>query len=371
MRHILICVALAMLWAPALAQQPNQPLASQTINGQQGPPFPVLNVPVPLGVPSTGVLGGQPSAPFMTFIDSDVAASGTTVLVNQVFDLGLTTQILFDGTVDPTYTLDGTGAFLYSFQADPPSTVGHTRGVQSGIVSPSAPAGALLTAASQLVVAPGLTSMFLTLGDDTCQNISLTPFGLTLPFYTGNFTSFFVCANGFVSFNTSTNDFSSTPSEMLQQMPRIAMFWLDLAPQNGGNIEVQIDESLPIPVCRVIFTNVPEFGSGPSHNFSLDIDILGNITIVHTAFNPAPPTFTVLTGISPGTNLSTTTTMVDIYPGLSTAPLAGATNQAIFEWFGTASSPFWTLGSPNPYDLTGRTMTATYIGSGQYFATSF
>ena len=170
MRHILICVALAMLWAPALAQQPNQPLASQTINGQQGPPFPVLNVPVPLGVPSTGVLGGQPSAPFMTFIDSDVAASGTTVLVNQVFDLGLTTQILFDGTVDPTYTLDGTGAFLYSFQADPPRTVGHTRGVQSGIVSPSAPAGALLTAASQLVVAPGLTSMFLTF---TCSVLGL------------------------------------------------------------------------------------------------------------------------------------------------------------------------------------------------------
>lgn len=370
MRLISISVALALLWIPAFAQQPNQPNASQTINGQQGPPYPIPNVPVPLGVQSNGVLGGQPNAPFMTFIDGDVASSGTTVLVNQIFDLGLTVQVMWDGTVDPAFTLDGTGAWNYAFQADPPASLGNTLGVQTGIISPSAPAGALLTAASQLVVSPGITSTFLVLGDDASQQMSLSSYGFTLPYYGSNYSSFYVCANGFVSFNSTTTDFTSTPTEMLSQMPRISMFWCDLSPNNGGNIEVQVDESSPIQVVRVIFTNVPEFGAGPSHNFDMDIDVLGNINIRSGAFNPAPPTFTVLTGISPGGNQSPTTAMQDIFPSLSTTPFLGQTNEACFEWFGTTAATYWTLPTSNPYDLTGRTMTATYLGASQYFVTS-
>ena len=371
MRQISILVVVAMLALPAFAQQPNQGNASQTVNGQQGPPFPILNVPVPLGVPSTGTLSGLPNAPFMTFIANDVAQSGTQVLGNQVFDLDLTTQILLDGTTNPAFTLDSTGTFAFGFQADPPSTLGSTLGVQSGLVVPSAPAGALLTAASQLVISAGITSTFLTLGDDSTQNISLANYPFQLPFYGVNHNSFWVSANGYVSFGSANSDFTSSPSEMLGQMPRIAMMWLDLAPQNGGTIEVQIDESTPIQVVRVIFTNVREFGVGPSHTFNMNIDVLGNINLVSTPFNPAPPQFTCMTGISPGGNLSTVTAQQDIYPGLASAPLAGAANQACFEWFGLTSATYYTLPTSNPYDLTGRTMAATYIGGSQYFVTSF
>lgn len=373
-RSCIVCLCLVLLGGVTFAQQPNVPNASQTVNGQNGPPYPITGVGVPMGVPSIGLLQGLPNAGFVTFEAAGLAANGTTVLGNQVFDLDWnTTTILFDGITTPQlYTLDGAGQFQIQFQADPPGvSLGYQRAWQSGIIDPTAPMGASMTAATEIQVVPGITTIPGPTGDDSSVTVDLNPFGFTLPFYTNSYTNFHVASNGFVSFNTTTTDFTSTPTEMLGQMPRISMFWCDLSPNQGGSITIQIDESTPVQVVRVFFNNVPEFGAGPNHTFDMNIDVLGNININSSAFNPPPPTFTTLTGISPGGNQSQLTTAVDIYPGLAGSPLSGNVNDAVFEWFGTSNAQYWTGTGSNPYDLTGRTFSATYLGPGQYFCTSF
>ncbi|NRA95013.1 MAG: hypothetical protein HRU14_02270 [Planctomycetes bacterium] len=373
-RAFIVCLCLGLLGGVALAQQPNNTNATQMINGQNGPPFPITGVAVPLGVPSLGLLQGLPNANFVTFVSHTLAPGGWTVLGNQLFDLdAATTSILFDGLAFPSiYKLDGTGQFQAQFQADSPGvTVGFHRALQTGLVDPTAPAGASLTAATEFQIVPGITTFPGPTGDDSSVTVTLTPFGFSLPFYNNSYSQFYVASNGFVSFNTTTTDFTSTPTEMLSQMPRIAMFWCDLSPNQGGNISIQVDESTPIQVVRVIFNNVAEFGAGPSHTFDMDIDILGNININSSAFNPPTPTFAMLTGISPGANQSAVTTAVDIYPTLSGAPISTANNDAVFEWFGTSAAQYWTGGASNPYDLTGRTFSAIAIAPGQYFCTSF
>ena len=372
-RAFIVCLCTALLGGGGFAQQPNGPNATQTINGQSGPPYPITNAPVPLGVPSLGLLQGLPNAPFVTFEAAGLAPSGWTVLGNQLFDLDwATTTILVDGISSPAYTLDGTGQFQVPFQADAPGApLGATRAFQTGIIDPTAPAGASLTAATEIQIVPGITTIAGPVGDDTSVLVTLTPFGFTLPFYNNTYSQFNVASNGFVSFNSTTTDFTSTPTEMLSQMPRISLFWCDLSPNTGGLISIQVDESTPIQVVRVIYDNVPEFGAGPNHTFSMDIDVLGNINIISSAFNPPPPTFAVLTGISPGGNQSGVTSCMDIFPTLSGAPFVGATNDAVFEWFGTSAATYYTAAAANPYDLTGRTFSATNIGAGQYFCTSY
>ena len=367
-------LSLLVLVAVGVAQQPNQFNASQTVNGQTGAPYPITGVGVPMGVPSSGIIAGLPIAQFVTFEAGGLAPQGYSVLGNQLFDLdGATTSIMFDGLSEPgTYVLDGTGQFQMQFQADPPGVaVGSQRAWQSGVVDPTSAMGASMTAASEIVVVPGITTFAGPMTDDGSVNISLAPFNFGLPFYTSTYSDFFVSANGFLSFTTTTTDFTSTPTEMLTQMPRIALFWCDLSPNQGGMISIQVDESTPIQVVRVIYDNVPEFGAGPNHTVDMSIDVLGNIQINSSAFNPPAPTFTMLTGISPGGNLSPTPGWLDIYPTLSGTPLTSAVDEAIFEWFGTSAAAYWTGGSSNPYDLTGRSLSATAIGGGQYYATSF
>ncbi len=366
--------ALLILGAVGAAQQPNQFNASQSVNGQTSPPYPITGVGVPMGVPSIGVIQGLPNAPFVTFEAAVVASQGYPVLAGQLFDLqGASTTIMFDGITAPSlYSLDGTGQFQIQFQADPPGVnVGTTRAWQSGVVDPAAAMGASMTAATEIVVVPGITTFPGPVTDDGSVNISLVPFGFTLPFYTGTYSDFFVSSNGFVSFNTTTTDFTSTPTEMLTQMPRISMFWCDLSPNQGGSISIEVDESTPIQTVRVLFNNVPEFGVGPNHTFDMSIDVLGNVLINSSAFNPPAPTFTMLAGISPGASLSPTPGGVDIFPGLAGTPLTGMVNEAVFEWFGTTNAQYWTPTTSNPYDLTGRSLSATYIASGQYYATSY
>ena len=78
-RAFIVCLCLGLLGGVALAQQPNNTNATQMINGQNGPPFPITGVAVPLGVPSLGLLQGLPNANFVTFVSHTLAPGGWTV----------------------------------------------------------------------------------------------------------------------------------------------------------------------------------------------------------------------------------------------------------------------------------------------------
>jgi len=364
-------VFVALLCASfAVGQQPNSTGASQFLNGLVGPPWPVQQVALPVGVPVPFSLQGAPNATFITFASQSVVTSGGfPVLGGQLVDIDLATLVtLFDGTTNPAFRLDGTGAWQVVATPDANvSSVGQVLGVQTLIEDPGNIAGATLTAAHEGVISPGITVVPLSLGDDSSVLFSLTPYGFQVPFYQSSYSDFYVASNGMVCFNQQSNDFTSTPTEFLQQMPRIAMFWCDLSPNISGTISVEIDESTPIKVARVKFDAVPEFGLSIPHTFSTEMDALGTVNIINSPFNPGPATYTLLTGVSPGGNLSPVTSMLDL-TALATAPITGQQDQAIFEWFGTTSMINWTLMTSNPFDMTGRTLSLTPVTPGVYFA---
>ena len=354
-----------------LAQQANSANATQTIAGRNGPPYPITGVPLPYNVTVPGTLTGLPNAPFTVFESPNLQSPGTIVLGNQRADLDMSMlSIVFDGTTDPAFRLDQNGQWTIPITVTPGLPIGYTTAFQSMIADPGAAQSARLTAASEIVVTQGVTILPQVLGDDTCNNVSLTPYGLSIPFYGSSYSDFFVCGNGYVTFGMPSNDFTPLPSEMLSQMPRISMFWTDLTPNLGGTVEVLVDESLPLQEIRVVYTAVPEFGNaGPPHTFMATMDVAGNVSINQDPFNSGPPGFTVLTGISPGGNMSGLTTPTDL-SALGATPLTTNMNDAVFEWFGTAAAANW-VGTPNPFDLSGMTVSYGFVSPGVYFVTSF
>jgi hypothetical protein len=359
---------LAFLTTQSLAQQPNTGFSTQLVNGVNGPPFP-LQVTLPLNVPATIRLQGQSRAPFIAFAAAGVLATGFPALGGQLVDLQpATLAIVADGTRIPAFRLDDTGRFLASFVPAPPGvTQGATAALQTMIASPFHVSGVSLSAATAVTVVPGVTRMVLSLGDDTSQNISLAPFGFSIPFYTQSYTSFFVSSNGYISFNSAANDFTPTPAEFLGQMPRIAMFWSDLTPSVGGTVVVEVDEIPPSQQVRVLFTEVPEFGNFAVYTFSCSMDIVGNISIIQDPFSFNSPAYPVLQGISPGASLSSVTAARDLSTLTGNGSLTTNLNDAVFEWFGTASSPYWpTPNMPNPFDMIGRTMSCFLVSPGRY-----
>ena len=118
----------------------------------------------------------------------------------------------------------------------------------------------------------------LPLGDDDAIEITLAfPF----PFCDTTYTSMFVGSNGFISFADSGNanrDFDPSVEEFLAGPARIAGFWTDLSPNAGGSVSV--DDGTPGEV-SVTFTDVPEFGTANSNNFTFVLRVDGTYDVIY------------------------------------------------------------------------------------------
>ena len=354
------------------AQQPNTADASLIINGLAGPPYPINPVPVFSGVNATMAFAGLSGSP-ITLGQSPNLVVGFANTSIGIVDLNLANAtVLLNGQ----RSIDFNGALTLTIAAPTNLAAGLSMSYQAAILSLTAPAGAVLTAATRITTAIGVVGANVSPGDDSFVAVSLTPHNVTAAYYASTYNQFFVNSNGSMSFSSGSGDFMANSSAFLTQMPRIAPYWTDLSPNVGGTVSWQIDFTQLPPLLTVRFVNVPSgFGAGGLFSFSSTIQLtpqgvtpLGDIQIINPVNNPASP-YDTLVGISPGSSLSTQTAPLNLSALQAAGGHTGGPMQAIFEFFqGTTS----TTGLPGSiWDLTGSTLTFFGMGVGMSGASYF
>lgn len=371
-RMLLAFVALVGLGAAQ--SQWNQPgNAELIINNTNNPSATTQQVTLLTGSQTSIQFRGQANVPFAIWGAPTTINPGIPVLGGQYLDLNPATMFdLFAGFPQSLFFLDGTGNWTTSFTLDPNTTVG-TRIVLQGIAyAPNYPAGAALTAAADCTVQRGLTVIPIPLSGQGSRNIALPTYSIAnLPFYASRYTSLFVNADGNLTFNSSSGDFTPTPTELHSGAPRIAPFWCDLEPQITGSIQAVVDPNGTFgPSFKVEYDRMPEWNNaGSLHTFSVEIfELTGDIQIYHDLFNLAP-VYDVMTGIAPGSNQRPSG--MNPYPAYTDFSTFGPANpkvglplESFWEWYGRTTMTYYTQTFNNPYDLTGRTVYFTAVGTG-------
>jgi len=373
--HIRTVLVLLVAVAVVGAQQPNTFQASMQVNGVAGPPYPITNVSLPRGLAQSVVISTQtPNAPFVLFGAGSLYPVGQPVLGGQLLDVDINGGyfVLLDGIAQPSVFNTGpTGTFNSSVVLSATATIGTQAAFQTLVADPSVTQYASrLTAATQVVVAQGLTVIPISTVNNGGALFDFVPYGMTYPYYSNVWTRMFVNTDGNVTFGSASGDFTPTPTEFRTQQPRIAPFWTDLDQGfPGASIQVTVDQSglTPFPTVTVDWINMAEWSnSGARHTFQLTLNMItGDIRMVHDPFNVAM-VYDQLMGISPGGNI----VPVGGWPAqfnlstLTAAPYTGAVNEAFWEWFGLTNMTYYTAGFNNPWDMIGTTTDFLAIGAG-------
>ncbi|MBK8977328.1 MAG: hypothetical protein IPM29_15560 [Planctomycetes bacterium] len=114
----------------------------------------------------------------------------------------------------------------------------------------------------------------IALGDDQTVAVQL-PFSLPSPQGLNN--RVWLCSNGFMSFQSTTNaDFSESVAELLSAQTRLCFLWDDLNPGAGGTVDGEVDVN---GVFHITFTNVPEFGGTNQNNVQVSLQSNGTIEV--------------------------------------------------------------------------------------------
>lgn len=194
--------------------------------------------------------------------------------------------------------------------------------------------------------------------------IDLVPHQTELRFYGQSYGGVWVNADGFLSFGGSLSDFTTTSGEFLQQRPRIASFWTDLDPPQGGTMSWTLDPNLSPPLLQIQASAIPEsFGAPGVHSFNVEIDatptgafgVGGEIRISHPSSNLSS-NYDTLVGITPGFNASSALPR-DLSADLLGGGHTGSVDEALYEFYAGSTS---TTGLPGPlFDLSGFTLRFT------------
>ncbi len=119
----------------------------------------------------------------------------------------------------------------------------------------------------------------LPLGDDDFIEV---PLGFDFAFCDGNtYSTVFVGSNGFLTFGAGDTDFSESPGELVSGPPRIAMFWDDLSPNEGGTVTAENTGAEFV----VTFSNVPQFFAGDANSFTCTLRPDGTYSIEYQGVN--------------------------------------------------------------------------------------
>lgn len=249
-------------------------------------------------------------------INLDIAAPTFT----SFFGLGFTTPL---PVIPP-----GTGLVLSS----------HTDLAMEAIaIAPTAPGGVVMSqpvsvhasAHGSHLVVPGPNL------DDSSTFIQLGTAPLcgpqSVPFYGTAHTSFFVNANGNISFGGASTDFTPTVAEFTSGMPRIAALWSDMGPQVGGNISITSYDGAII----VKWDEVP----GTNWQFA---NPRFSPTTVAVEFLPSNGGFEISQYVPPAVwRASSDSSLV----GISAGALSGTNNTPVI-WSNFFGLPLQTTGSP-------------------------
>lgn len=383
----ILCLCLA---AGLPGQQPNSANHSMTIDGVDGPPFPIFTN-VRTSLPATFIWGGLPNQPYALF--QGIVHAGSSFVLNGVVDLFLNPfpALILDGFQNPAFHTDGTGAATFVVQVPnagtPPNGVplGLLLGEQSLIGDPfNAPYGISLTAATRVAVTQGPIINYYSLGDDGFSSIDLS--SMPIPFYGINYTTIYLTANGYVCFGSLDGGGVGVPTAsatgFVSEPPRIAANWCNLqCPSNSVKTTFDTNPggtgSGVAGYLKIEWTNIQDFLSSNSHTFSLLLRSDGYLEVTFPPGNNAS-IYDEIVGIGPGGNIGVPQPEKNftgpqppgsmLGPGiLSTPPFAyaGNANEAIFEWFGIpGGNGNYGNSYSNSYDLFAVTLHFLPAGAG-------
>ena len=172
----------------------------------------------------------------------------------------------------------------------------------------------------------------LPVGEDGFVQLAL-PFPFT--FCGASWSSVFVNANGNLTFGSGDTDFTESQAELLNDQPRIAMWWDDLSPFNlsSGAPQGMVTFNQTKNSFTVSFVNVPEYANTGSNSFSATLYRASNqIEVKYGAMTALDG----LAGIScGGTTTSRAETPTDLSAFDDTINLKN--QPAMFELFTSAS----------------------------------
>jgi hypothetical protein len=354
-----------VLTAILLAQQPNSPVASMTIDAALGPPYPIA-VSVATATTAVFALYGAAGAPFIIALSATgVTQPGSLPTPGGIVDLPLSPPptIALDGSANPQFVLDPSGAFNFGVAVPAGIPLGHHEAAQAAIADASSPAGFTVTAATDVTVVQGPIVVQLSLGSDGVALIDLASYGMTIPFFGSNYTQAWVCANGFITFGQPDSSFIAAPAVFNSGPPRLAPFWTDLDQVSGGVIRYTVDQS-PLgggpPAVLVEWIGVTTWAMSITHTFSASFNGTG-VCSIHNSVASNSSVYSTVVGIGPGGNLnqqsSKDLSVLDLGGGAS-----GAVNESFFEYFVTSGT--WPPAVINPFDLYGLTLDFVPIAPG-------
>lgn len=384
-RRLVSMIVILLISAAAAAQQSNSAVHAMTINGIDGPPYPIATNDVRTNSTTVISLHGVSNQPY-AICQAGALAVGVATVFGCSVDIALTPPpaVPIDGFSDPAYRTDLTGSSAIAVQVPGagPSTgiqLGLELALQAVIGDPFSPFGYSLTAATRVTVVQGPTVQYYSLGDEFEQPVSFA--NMALPFYGTNYTNAFIGANGYVCFGVSLgSDPTSSPQDMLTGPPRIAAQWCDLVcPPNAVKATLDSNPGPGLPgYLRIDYIGIQDWLAPISHDLSILIRTDGYLEVSSAATNNAAH-FDQMTGISPGYGLGGWLQPQKNFAGpqpvgsnvgsgiLTTPPfgLVGGVNEAFYEWFGiVALNLAYLQPYDNPYDLTGMTLHFLPCGSG-------
>jgi hypothetical protein len=365
---------LVLFGTSVFSQQANSSTAFMQVNGQGGPPFPIVGVLLPRGLPQNVTVQGVPNAPFVVFGAAQLFPTGVPAL-GGLLDVNILGgyATLMDGLANPAFVTDAFGSFSQNVPLAATAALNSSAAFQGIVADPTNVAyQATFTAASRVVVSQGLTTLTLAVSGNGSSNVNLTTYGLSFPFYEQTYTNFFVNEDGNISFTSGNGDFTPTPSELHSQQPRICPQWTDVDVNYGGNVRAIINQAATAaePTIRIEWNNMAAWSNtGGIHTFACMLyPLSGNIDLISGNFNNAM-IYDQLTGIAPGSNIfptGSTMSAVKDLSAMANTPITGVPRESFWEWFGIVGMTYFQpvpLVS-RPYDLTGRTVSFYAVGAG-------
>ncbi len=125
-------------------------------------------------------------------------------------------------------------------------------------------------------------------GDD--QNLGPFDIGFDFSFYGETFNTFNICSNGWISFTSTSGDYSNDPIPNPSAPENlVAPFWDDLYPPSGGEFWYYSDGFELV----ISFINVPHIGSGGPYTFQIRLRQSGAIIFQYQEMLPALNSATV------------------------------------------------------------------------------
>lgn len=358
----------------AFSQQPNSGYAEMTLNGANGPPFPI-NTNIRTSLPVNFAFMGSTNQPYAVFQGAGLSPNAWSIPANNSqnkVDLSLNPfpHAIIDGFTNPFFMTDFSGTHGFAIPVPPAGSppngipLGFQLSVQALLADPFSSIGFTLTAATRVTVVQGPVITNTNLGDEGyfAVNVAANP----IPFYGVNYTNLHVNANGYVCFGSPDfSDFTPTMSEFISGPPRAAPFWTDLDQNVSGTTTVTTDtpQNGNPGYVRFDWNNVEGWTVSAHHTFWVILRTDGTIDMAYGQ-NHNPSLYDQITGIGPGNPYSQAQkNFVGMEPVgssvgqgiLTTWPYqkVGLTNEGFIEWYGVTGGSMPNYGNPysNYFDL--------------------